>query len=65
VQYNSAADAVVAYVRLRYSPREGSDLYVVYNHGIHTDRYRADPVLPFTDVRAVLLKLTRTFDLGF
>jgi hypothetical protein len=65
VQYNSAVDAVVANVRLRFNPREGNDLYVVYNQGIHTDRYRADPVLPLTDARTVVLKLTRTFDLGF
>jgi hypothetical protein len=65
VQYNSATDAVVANLRLRYNPREGNDLFVVYNHGIHMDRYRLDPVLPFTDARTIMIKLTRTFDLGF
>jgi hypothetical protein len=65
VQYNSAMDAVMANLRLRYNPREGNDLYVVYNHGIHTDRERLDPVLPLTDARTIMVKLTRTFDLGF
>jgi hypothetical protein len=65
VQYNTATDAVVANLRLRYNPREGSDVFVVYNHGIHTDRDRFDPVLPFTDTRTVVIKATRTFDLGF
>jgi hypothetical protein len=64
-QYNSATDAVTTNVRLRYNPREGNDLYLVYNHGIHTDRERLEPALPFTDARTVLIKYTRTFDLGF
>jgi hypothetical protein len=65
VQYNSATNGVIANVRLRYNPREGNDLYLVYNHGIHTDRERLEPMLPFTDTRTVLIKYTRTFDLGF
>ena len=40
VQYNSAADLVIANVRLRYNPREGNDFYVVYNEGLNTDRFR-------------------------
>ena len=65
VQYNSATDAVTTNVRLRYNPQEGNDLYLVYNHGIHTDRDRLEPTLPFTEARTVLIKYTRTFGLGF
>ncbi|MBW3554095.1 MAG: carbohydrate binding family 9 domain-containing protein [Gemmatimonadetes bacterium] len=65
VQYNRAVDGVITNVRLRFNPREGHDLFMVYNHGINTDRDRLEPMLPFTDARTVLIKYTRTFDLGF
>ena len=61
VQYNSAADLVIANVRLRYNPREGNDFYVVYNEGRNTDRFREIPTLPQTSARTLLLKYTYTF----
>ncbi|MFQ6083405.1 MAG: DUF5916 domain-containing protein [Candidatus Aminicenantia bacterium] len=63
IQYNSATDAVIANIRLRYNPREGNDLYLVYNEGLNTNRYREDPALPFTSSRTVMLKYTYTFNL--
>ena len=60
VQVNSAARAGVANVRLRYSPREGTDLYLVVNEGFHMDRLRLSPGLPFTSQRAVLFKYATT-----
>lgn len=63
IQYNSAIDAVIANIRLRYNPREGIDLYLVYNEGLNTNRFREDPVLPFTGSRTVLLKYTYTFNI--
>jgi hypothetical protein len=62
IQYNSAIDAVIANIRLRYNPREGIDLYLVYNEGLNTTRYRQDPTLPFTSNRTVMLKYTYTFN---
>lgn len=64
VQYNSTTDSVSANIRFRYNPREGIDLYLVYNESLNTDRYRNRPVLPFTNSRTVLLKYTYTFNLG-
>ena len=61
VQYNSAADLVTPNVRIRYNFREGNDLWLVYNEGMNTDRDVADPRLPLTDTRTVLLKYTYTF----
>ena len=61
VQYNSADDAVVANVRFRYNPREGNDLYLVYDGGYNFNRYREIPVLPSMSNRTVLLKYTYTF----
>ncbi|UCE40589.1 MAG: carbohydrate binding family 9 domain-containing protein [Candidatus Aminicenantes bacterium] len=62
IQYNGAEDIVVANVRFRYNPREGNDFYIVYNHGVNTDRYRGLPHRPFTDNRAILIKYTYTFN---
>jgi len=63
VQYNSAADKAIANIRFRYNPREGNDLYLVYDEGLNTNRYREDPVLPVTSNRTVMLKYNYTFRL--
>jgi hypothetical protein len=62
-QYSSASDAVLLNVRIRYNPREGDDLYIVYNHGLNTDRFSFMPERPFTDNRTLLIKYARTFAL--
>lgn len=62
IQYNSAIDALTVNIRLRYNPREGNDLYLVYNEGINANRYREKPILPFTSNRALMLKYTYTFN---
>jgi hypothetical protein len=61
IQYNSAFDEITANFRFRYNPREGNDLYLVYNEGINTSRFREEPVRPFTDNRTIMLKYTYTF----
>lgn len=63
IQYNSAIDAFTANTRLRYNPREGIDLYLVYNEGLNTSRYRYDPILPLTSNRTIMFKYTHTFNL--
>jgi len=63
VQTNTATDAVIVNLRLRYNPREGTDLYLVYNDNLNTDRKQLwpEPDLPFSSTRAVLLKYSITF----
>ncbi len=63
IQYNGASDIIVANVRIRYNPREGNDLYVVYNHGVNTARYREIPYLPHTDNQAIMIKYSYTFNI--
>ncbi len=63
IQYSSDFHDVTVNLRLRYNPREGNDLYLVYNEGLNTDRFRERPVLPSTSSRTVLLKYTYTFTL--
>jgi hypothetical protein len=64
VQYNSASDKIMTNIRFRYNPREGNDLYIVYDEGLNTDRQREIPVLPRTSIRTILVKYTYTFIIG-
>lgn len=58
VQYNSSTRSFITNARLRYNPREGVDLYLVYNEVLTTGS--ADRR---SESRAVLLKYTYTFSL--
>lgn len=60
-QYSNASERVTTNVRLRYNPREGNDLYIVYNEGLNADRLSYSPVRPFSNNRTILLKYTYTF----
>ncbi len=63
VQYNTARGALIGNVRFRYNPRQGNDLYLVYNERFHNDRAVADgPRLPLSAQRTLLLKYTYTFN---
>lgn len=61
LQFNSTADLIAANVRFRYNIRDGNDLWIVYNEGVHTHRDRMEPRLPFTDARTIMIKYTHTF----
>jgi hypothetical protein len=63
VQYNSAAALATTNLRFRYNFAEGNDLWIVYNEGLNTDRYRGVPTLPLTSDRTLLVKYTHTFRL--
>ena len=64
IQYSSAANSVTVNLRLRYNPREGTDLYVVWTEGLVTDRFSFDPVRPLSDRRTLLVKYSQTLTLG-
>jgi hypothetical protein len=64
VQFNSTTRRVDANVRLRYAPAEGTDLWIVYNEGLDTDR-STDPVgggvrSPFSLARSLIVKYSHT-----
>jgi len=62
IQYNSAVHSVNSNFRLRYNPREGNDLYIVYNEGSNTDLDRDTPLnIPRMADRTIMLKYTYTF----
>jgi hypothetical protein len=62
VQYNSAINKVLSNVRFRYNPKEGTDLYLVFNEGRNTWLDREIPNLPVYDQRNITLKFTYTFE---
>ena len=63
VQYNSTLHSIVGNFRFRYNPREGNDLYIVYNDDFNTSRGREIPGLPFSSGRTLLVKYTYMFTL--
>ena len=64
LQYSSASDRVSGNIRFRFNPREGDDLYVVYNLGLNTDRFEYSPIPPMLDHHVLMIKYSRTFDFG-
>jgi hypothetical protein len=65
VQYNSASNSVFLNARVRYNPREGNDLYLVFNESLVTDRYGFEPIRPLSDSRAIMIKYIHTLNVGF
>ena len=63
IQYNTALNGIITNLRIRYNPKEGNDLYLVFNEDRNTDLYRELPNLPLYNTRAVMLKYTYTFNL--
>ncbi len=61
IQYNTGARKIMTNVRLRYSPREGNDFYIVYDEGLNTLIHSETPTLPVSSGRTLLLKYTYTF----
>jgi hypothetical protein len=64
VQYNSTTNRIDFNVRLRYNVSEGTDLWLVYNEGLDTDRALetvARPAAPLSVSRALILKYSHTF----
>jgi hypothetical protein len=65
VQYNSLSDQVITNARLRFNPREGTDLYVVYNDARNTQPGAYTPVRNALDGRTLLIKFARTVNAEF
>lgn len=63
IQYNTSVNEIMTNLRFRYNPKEGNDLYIVFNEGRNTDLDREIPRLPVYSVRSLLLKYTYTFSL--
>lgn len=64
LQLNSLDDRVGANIRVRYNPREGHDLWLVWNETLRTDRDEVMPLPPLSAERVLILKYSRTLVLG-
>lgn len=62
VQVNSLTRVKALNFRLRYNTKDGNDFYLVYNESLN-DLGLKDPHLPYSDYRALLLKVVHTFQL--
>ena len=62
IQYNTAINKVISNLRFRYNPKEGTDLYLVFNEGRNTWLEREVPTLPAYDQRNITVKFTYTFE---
>jgi Domain of unknown function (DUF5916) len=63
IQYNSTTDRLAFNFRLRYNFAEGTDLWLVYDETLATDRLVSDTGLrdPLSASRALVLKYSHTF----
>ncbi len=61
LQYNGVDYVGVDNIRIRYNPREGNDLWIVYNDIMNTNRNRELPNLPLTEARTFIIKYNHTF----
>ncbi len=62
LQYNTLQETFNINARIRYNPREGNDLWIVYDEGINTDiDHRNQIPLPRSSRRAILIKYSHTF----
>lgn len=61
-QYNGVDDLTSINSRIRYHFREGTDLWIVYNEGLHTERdANLIPRTPLSTGRSISLKYSQTF----
>lgn len=61
IQYNSLSKSYNGNVRVRYNPREGNDLFIVYNTDVNADRFLENPTLPEFNQQSLLVKYSYTF----
>ncbi len=63
VQLNSLSRVSAINFRLRYNPKDGNDLYLVYNE-ILNHKGKDDPLIPLSDARGIIVKYSHTFHVG-
>lgn len=61
IQYEDLSHLSSVNLRFRYNPTEGTDLFIVINEGVNTNRDRLDPRLPYMANQALTVKFTKTF----
>ena len=62
-QYDDQSATIGGNIRVRYNPKEGTDLYIVYNSTFNANRLEAKPILPYIEQQGVIVKYSLTFGL--
>jgi len=64
IQYNNVDQNFTSNIRFRYNPREGVDLFIVYNDILNQNRFGSDRLeIPLSTERTILVKYAHTFSL--
>ncbi len=61
LQYDTNTKKLGVNMRFRYQPREGTDLYMVYNHNVNTKPNEVLPNLNTTQDQSFIIKFSKTF----
>ncbi len=64
-QWNSFGERITLNFRLRYNPKDGNDLYLVYNENLEYGNENEIPPPPLSQNRTILIKYTHTFQRAF
>ncbi len=62
-QYDDQSATFGGNLRVRYNPKEGTDLYIVYNSTFNSNRLDAKPILPYIEQQGLIVKYSLTFGL--
>jgi hypothetical protein len=64
LQYDQVSKTIGTNLRVRYNPKEGTDLYIVYTPLYNTDVGRMSPHLPAIENQSLIVKFVKTFNLN-
>lgn len=62
-QYDDMSDSFGGNLRIRYNPKEGTDLFIVYNSLFNTHPLDAKPTLNVLEQQTIVIKFATTFGL--
>jgi len=62
-QYNGETNQTSVNIRLRYNPKEGNDLYLVYSELFNEENSNSMPVPPRSESKSLIIKYSYTFSL--
>lgn len=62
-QYDDNSNSLGGNLRIRYNPKEGTDLYIVFNSALNVNRLDVKPKIPLFDQQAIVVKYSIAFGL--
>ncbi len=63
IQFNGETDQFSVNIRLRYNPKEGNDLFLVYSELLNDETIKSIPIAPRSESQSLLVKYSYTFSL--